>query len=361
LAQSHVPLKASVLDGIVVRDPGGAAVRKAEVQLIAEAQEEESSNYTTTTDAEGHFKIEGIRPGRYRAFVERAGFVQVDKHNRRSPGVALSFEPGKDVNDLQLRMLPAAVIVGRVVDEDGDPMPRTDVSVMRYGYSLGRRHLETTASGATNDLGEYRVPDLLPGHYLVSANPPPDFSTLSPSTAAKPEPSSKQETAYGTTFYPGTTDRNEATVLDLRAGEETPVNFNLAPGPTFHVRGTVVDAGSGGVAGAVLTLHPKDSNSEFTAAQVGKDGKFEIAHVPPGSYTLTAVVGPSDAHRMARQSLEVSAGDLNDVRLVIAPGSRIRGQLRVEGRRTVEPSSLVVFFRSNDGEFYRLSVEFTVV
>jgi hypothetical protein len=56
---------------------------------------------------------------------------------------------------------------------------------------------------------------------------------------------------------------------------------------------------------------------------------------------------------MARQSVEVSAGDLNDVRLVIAPGSRIRGQLRVEGRRTVEPSSLVVFFRSNDGEFYR--------
>src|SRR5258708_35828730 len=61
----------SMLEGQVVKDPGGTPVKKAEVQLIAEAQEEESSNYIATTDAEGHFKIERIRPGRYRAFVER--------------------------------------------------------------------------------------------------------------------------------------------------------------------------------------------------------------------------------------------------------------------------------------------------
>ena len=123
-AQKEIPK--SALAGRVVKDPGSVPVKKAEVQLMAEGQEE-GTNYTTTTDADGHFQIESIRHGRYRVFVERTGLVEIDKRNRRSPGTALSFEPGQDVSDLVLHMLPAAVVVGRVLDEDGDPMARSDV------------------------------------------------------------------------------------------------------------------------------------------------------------------------------------------------------------------------------------------
>src|SRR6516164_7046061 len=68
------PSQAS-LQGSVVKDPGGEPIKKAIVELIAENQEE-ASNYTATSDREGHFKIEGIAPGRYRIFVERTGFLQ---------------------------------------------------------------------------------------------------------------------------------------------------------------------------------------------------------------------------------------------------------------------------------------------
>jgi hypothetical protein len=336
-----------MLEGQVVRDPGGTPVKKAEVQLIAERQEEGSTSYTGTTGADGHFKIEGIRAGRYRAFVEHTGLVEIDKKHRRSPGTALSFDPGKDISGVVLRMLAAAVIVGRVVDEDGDPMPRVDVSVLRYGYDLGERHLETTASGSTNDLGEYRIPDLLPGRYLVVASPTPAFLNLEEVPAPKPGVEPKTETALLPTFYPGTTDRSQATFLDLRVGDEMPLNFNLAPSPVFHVRGTVANFSAHGAHSAVLVLRPKDTNVEFAAAQVDKDGKFEIPRVGPGLYSLMAMIGDGDDAQFTRVPLEVINRDVNDVRIVSLSGSRVRGQLRIEGNRTVDFSSLWVLLRSS--------------
>lgn len=339
----------STLEGRVLKDPGGVPVKKAEVQLIAEGQEEESSSYTASSDADGHFKIEGIRSGRYRAFVERTGLVEIDKRNRRSPGTALFFDAGKDITDVVLRMLPAAVVVGKVIDEDGDPMPRTDVSVLRYAYTLGKRHLETAASGTTNDLGEYRIPDLLPGRYLVVATPTPEFSNLAAAPNPKTETVKKQETAYVPTFYPGTTDQSQAAFLELRAGDETPVDFNLVRSQTFHVRGSIANFAPRADTNAVLILRGKDSNSEFTAAQVDKDGKFEMSHVAPGSYTVFAVVGSGDPPpQISRQALEVTNHDIADLRIVPLAGSQVRGQIRVEGNRTLDFSSLLVFLRSSD-------------
>ena len=338
----------STLEGKVVKDPGGIPVKKAEVQLIAEAQEE-GANYAATTDADGHFKIEGIHAGRYSAFVERTGLVEIDKRRRRSPGTALSFAPGKDIADVVMRMLPAAVVVGRVLDQDGDPMAQTDVSVLRYGFTLGNRHLETAASGTTNDLGEYRIPDLLPGRYLIAVNPTPDFSNLAAVPAAQGA-EQKQETAYITTYYPGTTDRSQAAFLDLRAGDETPVDFNLVPGPTFHVRGSIVNIPARAGANAVLMLRAKDLNAIFTAAQVDKDGKFEISHVAPGSYTLMAVLDDAGTHQITSQPLEVTDRDLNDVRIIPMAGSQVRGQLRAESNHALDFSSLLVILRSGDRE-----------
>jgi protocatechuate 3,4-dioxygenase beta subunit len=336
----------SALEGQVVKDPGSLPVKKAEVQLIAEGQEEEGKTYTGTTDAEGHFRIEGIRAGRYRAFVERVGLVEIDKRRKRSAGTALSFDPRKDISDLVLHMLPAAVVVGRVVDEDGDPMPRADVSVLRYGYTLGQRHLETAASGTTNDLGEYRIPDLLPGRYLITANPTPDFSNLAAAPADKPNGQPKQETAYVPTYYPGTTDRSEAAFLELRAGDETAVNFNLTPSQTFHVRGSVANLGNKN-GRAALSLRAKDSNTEI-AELVDKDGKFDLDHVPPGSYTLLARTENLQSAEMTQQLLEVANSDVNGLRVVLMEGSRVRGKVSVAGNRKADLSSLLIFLQPGD-------------
>ena len=347
LAQVSAPKEAlSVLEGQVVKDPSSLPVKKAEITLITESDEERSS-YSAITDAEGRFRIEGIRAGRYRAFVEHTGMVEVGKQGHRSPGTALTFASGKEVTGIVLHVLPAAVVVGKVLDEDGDPMARVDVSVLRYGYALGHRKTETAGSATTNDLGEYRVPDLLPGRYMVVVSPTPEFSQEA--LVSRQDASAKQETCYVPTYYPGTTDRGQAAFLDLRAGEETPVNFDLVRVPTFHVRGRIAGALSLR-GGGELMIRGHEQEAEFVAAQIDKEGRFEISHLAPGSYTLFVVGGNPDAPLIAQQMIEVTNADLEDIRIVALGGSRVRGSVRVEGNRKLDQSSLLVFLQPSDEE-----------
>ncbi len=203
VAPARAPAKAS-LEGSVVKEPDGEPLKKAIVELIAENQEE-GGNYTATSDADGRFKIVDILPGRYKMFVERTGYIEVDQKRRRSPGVALSFEAGQDLKDQALLMLPAAIITGHVLDEDGDPISNADVVVLRRKYSSGRIKFEPVGTAQTNDLGEYRIGGLVTGKYYLSASPPANFQSLVPPQSSSPSGgSSSADAAYVTTYYPNT-------------------------------------------------------------------------------------------------------------------------------------------------------------
>jgi protocatechuate 3,4-dioxygenase beta subunit len=336
------------IQGVVVKDPGDQPLKKATVQVVGE--DDGASAYTAVSDAEGRFEISSLQPGRYRIFVERTGFIEVDKNGRRLPGAALSLQAGQSVKDFQLRMLPAAVVTGRVVDQDGDPMANVEISVLHYGYSSGRRELEQERSERTNDVGEFRIGGLLTGRYFISASPAPDFSSA-PAAKESDENVAKTDLGYVTTYYPGTTDRTQATPLELHPGDEVPIDFTLVPTRTFRVRGSVASArGSGDAMGrAVVMLHPKEFNEIFSAAEVAKDGNFEIRGVAPGSYTITVMRSTGETAQVTHQDLEVVAADVNNLRLVPMQGSQIHGQLQIENSRRSDVSQLAVLLRPKGG------------
>ena len=58
----------SSIAGTVVKEPGSEPLKKVLVQVVAENQKQ-GGNYTASTDAEGHFRIENVMPGRYRIFI----------------------------------------------------------------------------------------------------------------------------------------------------------------------------------------------------------------------------------------------------------------------------------------------------
>jgi len=349
----------AAIEGIVTKDPSGEPVKKALIELIAEDQTT-AGDYTAVSGTDGAFKIEGILPGRYRLFAERTGFLEFEKHHPRSEGRVLTLGEGQELKGLQIRLQAAAVVRGRVTDEDGDPMLNAQVSVMRQTFAGGHNRFEQVGSERTNDLGEYRIASLPAGNYFVSVSPPPDFKNLIENSGAaaalrdskavdsKPD---KPTLSYQTTYYPGTPDRSQASAIPLHPGDDFPVNFSLTPGPTLSIRGSVINLPPRST--AVIMLQSRDFNLVLNGAEMHKDGSFEIRDVAPGAYTLLASVENGPMPMMAKQSLQVAGSSVEGLRLSPQPGGSIRGRLRFESKGTVarfDPTQIFLALQSADGD-----------
>jgi protocatechuate 3,4-dioxygenase beta subunit len=315
--------------------------------LIAENQEE-GGNYTASSDQDGHFKIPGIQPGRYRMFVERPGYVEVDDKRRRSQGVVLSFEAGQELKDQSLHMLAAAVITGRVLDEDGDPMPGVEVKILRRRFGAAHAKFEPGRGAETNDLGEFRIGGLLAGKYYLSARPSPNltgfmFLPKRVDETGAPSP----DTAYATTYYPNTIDRSQAAPIELRPGDETAVDFSLARTHTARIRGSVAGLAPG--TKAVVVLRARDSNTLFIGGDVDQDGKFDIPHVPPGTYAVVAATETADTPLSIRRNIEVTDSNIDGLSLLPSTGATIRGKIRFNGKARIDLSALSVVLHRIDG------------
>jgi hypothetical protein len=346
----------AILQGIVTKDPGSVPLKKALIELIADSQND-GRNYTALSGADGSFRIEDVVPGRYRLFAERSGYQEIDKHRLRSEGRLLTLSAGQEVSDLTIRLQAAAVVEGRVSDEDGDPMPEAQVAVLRQTFVAGHSHWEQVGAERTNDLGRYRIPGLAAGNYFVSVTPPPDFRSLIETTGNTPEAAPHSgaasnkpaAVAYQTTYYPGGIDRGQATSIQLRAGDEFPVNFSLTPSPSLSIRGSVANLPDGTT--AAIMLQSKDLNLVVNGAEMHKDGSFEIRGVSPGDYTIVATVDNVKVPMMARQSLQL-AESMEGLRLSPQRGGTIQGRLRMEakGNGRSDPTQVLLLLRSRDGD-----------
>src|SRR5580704_13382718 len=345
----------AMITGIVTKDPGSEPVKKALIELIAESQSD-GGNYTALTGTDGNFRIENIAPGRYRLFVERTGYQEIDSRRRRSEGRVLTLAAGQELKDLVIRLQPAAVVEGRVTDEDGDPMAEAQVAVLRQTFVSGHAHWEQAGAERTNDLGEYRIAGLAAGSYFVSVTPPPDFRSwieTAPASAARNDATGSEKAApaaYQTTYYPGTRDRAQASPIQLHAGDDFPANFSLTPGPSLIIRGSVVNLPQG--ATAAIMLQSKDFSLVLNGAEMHKDGSFEIRDVSPGAYTIFATVDNAATPMMARQALQVTSANVDGLQLAPQAGGSIRGRLRMESNSAArpDPSQIFLLLRSADGE-----------
>lgn len=345
--------------GMVVKLAGSEPLKRAIIQL--ESTDDRTHSISTVTDASGHFQLKGIDAGRYRLKVLRHGFVTQEYGQKTpdDPGSALTLRPGQDVKDLLFRLIPSAVIAGRIIDEDGEPLPWAQVSALREVYAEGKRKLAPETMVATSDRGEYRLFGLPPGRYFISATYKPNEHLTGNGGTIQASDDASSEQGYVPTYYPGSPDPAKAVALTIKAGEEIPsVEILLRPVTVFSVRGRVVNMVSRRSGrGVMVQLEPRNTGLAWNfqgsgAAQVNnQDGLFEIHDVLPGSYTAIAYWFEEDKRYQARQTLEVGNSDVDGVTLVIAPGVPVYGHISWEGQPSLEQSELSVSLSGADSEY----------
>jgi hypothetical protein len=325
--------------------PSGQPVRKAEISLdrIGDYQEREDLGYTATTDAEGSFKIEDVKPDRYRLFFQHAGFIDVEKR-RHGSGMLLSLEPGQDLTNLLFHMAPGAIIMGKVTDVDGDPVSSVGVVAIPYPTTLRGPN---SFGDRTNELGEYRIGSLPSNRYLLMAEPLSQLRRAleSAKTVEKSTP------VYGITYYPGTTEKSMAVPLAVHAGDETPANIPLRLVRFFHVRGLVTNLPAGLTSGASVILHPldEDSMADVKAWPLDKDGTFEARGMLPGSYAVLIVSGGHKDLRTMRgePAVMVANADVEGLRISAQPNGQVRGQFHMDNGQKTDWSQIEVQLYSN--------------
>jgi len=305
VVQAQVPApKKTRMEGRVV-GLNGEAVRKATVRLQRSGQGAAAqlnpivggqgpSDYSKTTDDAGKFVFEDVEPGRYTLIAEKTGFL-TQRYGARaegSPGVTLNVVAGAELKDLDVKLTPQGVITGRVTDEDGDPIANAQVSVARYGYNNGRRTLIQTGgalstagaqmgaagalailgggggAGTSDDQGNFRIVNLTPGRYYVSANPQAGAGFLTLLQQAPGRAGATSDPINTTTFYPNSLDAQGAAPVDVAGGSEVSgVNIRVRKERVYSIRGKVIDGASGSPApGAMVMMLPPDATCPVAEA-----------------------------------------------------------------------------------------------
>ena len=145
----------------------GEPLRK--VSLTLRPNGRGGGNYSTTSATDGSFRFPSVDQGNYALIGERTGYVRETLSTPGGQTRVLEVVSEKNTSGIELKLTPQSVIAGHVFDEDGDPVQSVNVEVWRYTYPRGQRQLSQTQNGSTNDLGEFRISNLAPGRYYVSA------------------------------------------------------------------------------------------------------------------------------------------------------------------------------------------------
>jgi len=343
------------ISGMVVTLAGNEPLRNTTVEL--QGLQDLAHTNSVVTDVGGRFELKGIDPGRYRLKAIRTGFVtqEYGQKTPNDPGAEIRLSPGQSLRDLLFRLIPWGIIAGRVLDEEGEPLPWAQVSALREVYSNGKRKLSPEAPVPTNDLGEYRLFGLKPGRYFICAKYKPGLHVVGRGEVRE-DAAEGSGPEFAPIYYPNSPDPARASTITLKGGEEfRSVEIPLRAVTMYHVRGRVYNmvAGRRSSTGVVIMLEQRNSNvtwgsPDYQSTVEASDGSFEIAGVLPGSYTLTAFWFDDGRRYQARQSVEVGNADVESANLAIAPGIAIPGRIVWDGKPSMDRDELLASIAPTD-------------
>jgi hypothetical protein len=305
--------------GVVVSAKTGEPLRSARVMLHAIPQGGSRGNAAinphTFSGIDGTFSFSDLPPGDYAVFATKAGYgirYGIDSDSQ----VRLGQDETRD--DVVLRLLPSAVVTGRVLDAHGEPLPGASVSALARGYMAGETRWMPTHSVETNDLGEYRLYGLNPGRYVVAVSSPRSSSLRGVATHE-----------FAASFYPGADSPKQASALALSWGSEvTGIDFRLGPAPETAIRGVVIQSSTGEPCDECMIILQEESGLRGYGLTPTPEGIFLMRGVSPGlGWVMAGYRGPAGR---ASERVLVPASGAVDVKLVVGNNPTLSAEVVLE-------------------------------
>ena len=306
-----------VITGRVTAVDSGVPLRQA----IVSASGIMGAPRETVTDDQGRFVLRDLEPGSWQVTVSHSGYISRKFGQSRPFGraMAISLTNGQKVN-IDIPLTRASAIVGRILDEYGEPVTAARVAVLRPTMVRHRRYLEPVGEGDfTDDTGAFRLHSLPAGEYYVTAS------------ARVAPPDSVVQTTMAPTYYPGTGDFGLAQKVRVAPAAETVIDFPLLPVRTARVSGLVYTS-SGQPANAFLSL-TSDAGELGTPLGAGgitrEDGTFTMADIPPGRYMLVAEVRSSVTviAEIGTATVVINGTDVDGLTVTTAKPGTLRGTI----------------------------------
>jgi hypothetical protein len=346
-----VPGSGYRIAGTVVSKTDGHPLARARV-IVRDAKDGQKFESLVTAE-DGKFDFTGVPAGKYSLNGAKRGFITAayDQHEQFSTAIVTGA--GIDTEALVLRMAPAAVISGRILDESGDPVRHASVTLYQDDHSSGVDQIHQVRSAQTDDQGEYEVPSLMPGTYFLSATAKPWYAVHQHSDPRASRPKSQRDVpenfdrsldvAYPLTYYPDTSEAESATPIAIRGGEHLQLEIHLNPVPSLHLLFRLPGNGQNSYAIPQLEQSAFEGSTFLqTEAHFISPGLFEIAGVPAGRYNIRVnrpgTSAQMNAVELTRDGEEIDTGSAEAM-------STVKLSVQVPGSATL-PERLAVGLRS---------------
>ena len=278
-----------------VTDESNKPIPDAEVTIFMDRLRVE----TTRTDPGGMFRFSALDPGILRMRVTASGYLRWDRRAQVGKGT---------LDRLDVRLVRASVLEGRVFDAEGLPAPAAKVSVDEF-------------RAWSDDTGRYRL-ELSPGLNDVTVS------------------------------YQA---RRMTRRIEIFETQATRWDFYLEPG--YDISGRVVDQVGDPIAGAHLILQSEANFGEsgYIEAEIRSDatGSFRFADCSSGTYRLVALKPGLATDRMS--GLEVVDAPLLGLEIVLSSGASLIG--RVIGLSEDQLGRIQITASSGPGVMKRGSVD----